>query len=354
MMLTGANNADKGAAEQLVGQTLLGNWKVQQRIRKNDGMSGGSRSACYRAVNETGDVAFIKAFDFPWQERGGDTDSLERMVREYNYEKNVHQFCSDKHLTRVTRIIDSGKISLNGETVHFLICEWADKCLREQQPPGESKVAASDRFAAMRDSTSALASLHQIGVAHQDLKPSNAVCSKGGLVKLTDLGSSSCENIDFPPHDLEMLVGQPTYAPYELLYESPPLGWRRRRFGCDLFLLGNLCFTSFVGVSLSVVALHDIPVRLRYTEFTGDYNEVMPHLIESHEWIVPAFLQDAVPKPLQDEVAKLINCLCHPNPSLRGHTKNLRFNNNQFGLERFIARFDLLSKKAKVIESGIH
>jgi len=346
--------ADKGPAGELIGLTLQENWKVQQRLLVDAGMTGGSRSVCYRAVNPKGEVAFVKAFDFRWQElEGGDTDALERMVREYNYERNVHVLCRDHRLNRVTRIIDAGKIKVKDQAVHFLIFEWGNKSLREVQEPGDPRVPVCDRFAALRDVASSMAQLHQAGIAHQDIKPSNAVCLEGGGVKLTDLGSSSCERMDSPPHDLEMLVGQVNYAPYELLYENPPSNWRRRRFGCDLFLLGNLCFTSLVGESLTCWTSSLIPGHLRHTEFAGEYAEVVPHLIEVHEEIIPDFIDGTVPKQMHSDVTQLISCLCHPNPSLRGHAKNLQFQNNQFGLERFITKFDLLTKKAKVIQSGI-
>lgn len=343
-----------GAAERLLGISLLDQWKVAERIRHDDGLSGSSRSACYRAVSSDGRLGFVKAFDFRQEEMSGDTDSLEKMVREYNYERNVHIFCRDQGVNRVTRIYGAGRVQVDDEVVHFIVCEWANICLREHQPPGDGSVSISDRFFAMRDASAALAQLHQAGVAHQDIKPSNAMCFDLGQVKLTDLGSSSCERIDSPPHDLECLVGQPTYAPYELLYEYPPPSWRSRRFGCDLFLLGNLCFTSFVGGSLSCAALHWIPANLRHTEFAGNYTEVLPHLIEAHASLIPLMLEDKVPRPLLNDVVQLVSSLCHPDPSRRGHVKNLQFENNQFGLQRFISRFDYLAKKSKVVHREIH
>jgi serine/threonine protein kinase len=188
-----------GAAERLTGLVLLDTWTVQQRIRQDDGISGSSRSACYRAISPKRDLAFVKAFDFRQQELGGDIDALERMVREYTHERNVHFFCRDQGVNRIARIYDAGKIIVDGAAVHFLVCEWADKCLREHQPPGDDSVSASDRFLAMKDAAAALAQLHYNGVAHQDIKPSNAVCTVG-QVKLTDLGSSSCVSIEAPPH----------------------------------------------------------------------------------------------------------------------------------------------------------
>lgn len=349
-MSTGAEY--RGAASALTGLTLLEKWKVEQRVRVDDGATGGSRSACYRARGPRGEIAFVKAFDFRWQESKGDTTALEKVVREFNYERDVHYLCRDHRLSRVTQIIDAGQTMVGGEMVHFLICEWADKCLREHQPPGDPNIPLSERFAALRDTASSLAQLHQAGVAHQDIKPSNAVCAEGGMIKLTDLGSSSCEHLGTPPHDLEILAGQVTYAPYELLYENPPTTWKRRRLGCDLFLLGNLCFTSLVGESLTYWTSTLIPDHLRHTKFAGDYAEVLPHLIEVHEEIIPVLIEGTVPDQMHLDVTQLISCLCHPDPSMRGHSKNLQFSSNQFGLERFITKLNVLATKAKVIERG--
>ena len=274
------------------------------------------------------------------------------MVREFNYEKNIHNYCVDQNINRITRIYAADKITVDGEVVHFIICEWADKCLRESQPPGDTSISLSARFAALRDVASAHAQLHRAGIAHQDAKPSNAMCPMNGAVKLADLGSSSCERMDAPPHDLDILVGQPGYAPYELLYEQPPSSWRRRRFGCDLFLLGNLCFTSLVGGSVSRLALHWLRPELRPSVFLGHYADVMPHLIEAHELLIPAAISVSVPEAFVHDVSSLISALCHPDPMRRGHPKNLLSNGHPFGLERFVGQLNLLSNRAKVLEHG--
>ncbi len=341
-----------GAAEQLEGLTLLDKWKVIKKIRVDDKGKGSSCTACYRAVSPKGDLSFIKAFDFRGEELAGNTESLERFVREYNHEKRIHFLCNANRINRVTRIFGAGDILVKGEVVHFIICEWADKSLLEHQPPGNKNILPETRFTSMRDMASAISQLHQIGVAHQDVKHSNAVCFRNSELKLTDLGSSSCETIDAPPHDLDQLVGQPNYAPYEHHYDCHPSEWRHRRFGCDLFLLGNFCFTSFTGVSLSHLALHCIQEELRPGKFTGDYGNIIPHLIEAHAHI-PDFLGFVIPEPLIRDVTDIVSSLCHPNPRLRGHKRNLDFN-NQFGLERYITKFEILAKKARVLHRGIY
>lgn len=341
--------AEESGAERLSGLMLDNGWRVKHRIRHDDGITGASRSACYKGVSADGKTpVFIKAFDFRGEDLFGTTERLERMVREYNHERNVLYLCRENSLSRVTRILDAGKVLVGEEAVHYLICEWAEKCLREVQPPGDCSVPIEARLIALRNVFSAVAQLHGAGIAHQDIKPSNAVCLTPTVLKLTDLGSSSCSSLPSPPHDEDFLVGQPNYAPYELLYEEAPQSWHRRRIGCDLFLLGNLCFTSFFGVSLTELTLHALPTHLRHTEGDVHYSEVIPFLLEAHKEIIPAAFH-ALPSPFDIELANIVACLCHPDPARRGHSKNVLSGGNQFGLERVITKLDSLAIKARFV-----
>lgn len=250
------------AAENLSGRTIAGRWFVEKRLHRHPDLSGGTKSICYRARSADGQPHFLKVFDFQEKIRTGTTEDLERLVREYNHERKVHIHCADRRLGRVTEIRDAGTFELEQESLHFIVCEYAEGCLRSHQPPGDASVSTSDRLTALRMITSALIQLHQVGVAHQDIKPSNAVYFSNQIVKLADLGSASCLHLPAAPHDSELLVGQPNYAPYELHYGyTSNDSWERRRFGCDAFLLGNLIFTSFVGVSVTPVVLHGIPLN---------------------------------------------------------------------------------------------
>lgn len=334
-------------AESLVGYKLMeGQWLVKKRIRYDDGISGGTTSACYLAEAEDGSFAFVKAFDFKTEELLGDTDHLEKMLREFNYEKRVHFFCNTKGINRVTKIYGADKVIVRDEVVHFIVCEWIDKSLRENQPPGDQEVPLYKRFLALRDIASALSQLHTVGIAHQDVKPSNAMCAPSELLKLTDLGSSSCQDIEAPPHDSDALVGQANYAPYELLYDYPHSTWIKRRCGCDLFLLGNLCFTSLVGGSLSLLVCHSLRPEHRPLAFTGQYSEVLPQIMDEQNFLIDAIIPERVPKEIANDVIKIIKSLCHPDPEKRGHEINIQ-RKNQYSLERYISAFDLLAIKAR-------
>ena len=89
------------------------------------------------------------------------------------------------------------------------------------------------------------------------------------------------------------------------------------------------------------------PANLSHTDYSGDYAEVMPHLIEAHQILIPDFIAAYVPEPFGSEVADIVLSLCHPDPSRRGHRKNVS-GMDQFGLERFITQFDFLASRASI------
>lgn len=333
-----------GPAERLEGVALNEKWLVLERLVRDPGDTGQSRSSCYGAVSvDGGRSAFVKAFDFRLDDRSGDTDRLERNVREFNHERKILEYCNE--LSRVTRIYDSGVVVIDGEAVHFIVCEFAPRSFRRLQPPGDEAVQAHERLYALRKIASALIQLHSAGVAHQDVKPSNAVCFDDQVIKITDLGSSSCLHLPSPPHDEDPVVGQPNYAPYELLYpNSGTSTWQRRRFGCDAFLLGNLIFTSFVGASMSILVLHALDEKLRPDECTCTYDEVLPDLVTAHFAIVPEFLRATVPAVVVDDLVRLVLALTHPDPSKRGLSPDGR----HLDLHRCVGTLETLAFRAKM------
>lgn len=333
-------------AEKLVGLVLNDRWVVIERLHRAIDDTGGSRSVCYRAASTDGHAAFVKAFDF---HRDADTKKLQRNVSEFNHERDLHEYCV--RLDRVTQIYDHGLIQVDGYSVHFLVCEYADRSFRSYHPPGDETVLASERLCGLKKIALALLQLHDSGVAHQDLKPSNAVHFDDERIKITDLGSASCTHLS-APHDADILVGQPIYAPYELLYRSPQEAWerQRRRFGCDAFLLGNLIFTVFTGASLSTLLLHAIPEPMRPTTFDGSYDDVMPLLVTNHFALAREILKVYVPGIVLDEVTNLVLSLCHPDPAQRGLGKGFERGERHLDLRRCIGTLNTLSTKAELYE----
>lgn len=334
----------EGPAERLVGLVLNRRWLVTERLARDIGDTGQSRSSCYYAVSlETRQPAFVKAFDFRQDDHSGDTERLERNVREYNHERKILEYCND--LTRVTQIYDSGTVMMDDQAVHFIVCEFARRSFRNLQPPGDEAIPAHERLYALRKIASAIVQLHTAGVAHQDVKPSNAVCFDNQAIKITDLGSSSCLHLPPPPHDEDPVVGQPNYAPYELLYPSAgTTTWHRRRFGCDTYLLGNLIFTAFVGASMTIAVLHALDEKLRPNQCACTYEEVLPDLVAAHFEVVPEFLRVTVPEIVAPDLIRLVLALTHPDPNKRGLSPNGR----QFDLHRSVGTLNTLAYRAEL------
>jgi serine/threonine protein kinase len=337
----------EGPAELLVGLLLNQKWLVHERLAKDSADTGQTRSACYQAIAPDGNVVFVKAFDFRQDDKSGDTERLERNVREFNHERKIHEFC--QKLSRVTKIHGSGTITVEEQAVHFIVCEFAPRSFRALQPPGDPDIPAHERLYGLRKIASALVQLHGAGVAHQDVKPSNAVCFEDKFIKIADLGSSSCLHLPSPPHDDDQIVGQPSYAPYELLYPNAGTStWQRRRFGCDAFLLGNLIFTAFVGASLTVAVLHGLDEKLRPDFCTCIYEELLPDLIIAHHALVPEFLGSSVPEVIKSDLIRLVMALTHPDPAKRGLSPGIVRGERNFDLHRCVGTLNTLARRAEL------
>jgi serine/threonine protein kinase len=344
--VTDGTVAAPSRAERLVGTLLNERWMVLEQLSRSADDTGQTRSVCYRAVSTEGHAAFVKAFDF---HRDADTKKLQRNVSEFNHEQELHEYCL--RLDRVTQIYDHGLVPVDGYSVHFLVCEYADRSFRSYHPPGDETVPASARLYGLKKIALALMQLHDSGVAHQDLKPSNAVHFDDDRIKITDLGSASCDHLS-APHDADALVGQPTYAPYELLYRSPQDAWerQRRRFGCDAFLLGNLIFTVFTGGSLSMLLLHAIPPPMQPNQFDGTYDDVMPLLITEHFALTENILRVFVPEVVLAPISELVMSLCHPDPRQRGLGRGFDRGERHLDLRRCIGTLNTLATKAELYE----
>lgn len=118
-----ASPISTGPAEKLKGITLEGKWLVVERLSRNSGGTGHSRSSCYKGRDTAGNHVFIKACDFRHREIHGELKELQWMVGEFLNESRIHAYCAQKGFQRTTRLIHEGKILIEGEPVHFLVCE---------------------------------------------------------------------------------------------------------------------------------------------------------------------------------------------------------------------------------------
>src|SRR6266513_2079906 len=99
-------------AEQLLGKTLNGGWKVVQQIQRAPGATGGRFSEGYIAESPKGKRAYLKALDYSSALQSSDpARELEKLTAAYNFERDLLAKCKDKKLDRIVVSLADGSIS---------------------------------------------------------------------------------------------------------------------------------------------------------------------------------------------------------------------------------------------------
>ena len=350
-------------AQQLIGKELPNDWKVEKLIDRPETATGGHFSTSYIVRSGSGVKAFLKAMDFKKALESPDpARMLQIMTAAYNFERDILEKCKSNHLSRIVRVLDSGRLPPQtgdpSSVVQYLIFELADADIRSFVNWGKS-FDITWALRTIHHAAAALQQLHSAEIAHQDVKPSNVLIFNDQHSKLADLGRAF-DSHSTSPHDEFEYAGDPSYAPPELLYRYIPEDWRVRRFGCDVYLLGSLVIFFFAGVSMTHLLFNRLDRNHNCKHWGGSYSEVLPYLQHVFAQIVQEIRADFVHKTAElvkqekirtnfaNEIAELIKQLCNPDPQLRGHPKNVKYkNSNQYSLIRYVSIFDRLAKQAE-------
>ena len=328
------------AAEQLLGLTLDGGWVVSERIVRPPYASGGAFSHSYLATKNDG-IAFVKAFDFSDVfEPGADTlKLLNERIASYEHERDVLEHCRSRNLSNVALAIGHGKVTVPGMssmegTVYYLLFNKADKDLRcRMEETDRSDIVWCLR--AVRHVCLGLWQVHRESIAHQDLKPSNVLCFNGDDIQVSDFGRSSRRGHSIW-HDELKFPGDHTYAPPELLYGYVDPDFAPRRFGTDLYMLGNFASFVFTGTNVTGMLAAHLDRQHHWDGWKSDYQGVLPYLQEAFARVLET-LERHLPLPIQPEILSLVRQLCNPDLSLRGHPRGLN-RRDQFSLERYVSQ----------------
>jgi len=350
---------EEKAAHLLLGKKLNGGWEVTKKYDRTEIQTGGIYSCCYEVqrINEGGnrEVGFLKAIDYSDADKATDdtVDLIQNITNSYKYEKQILEICLNRGLTNIIRLVDSGGINVEEAVkyprVEYLILENADHG-DVRNVLANNQVNFAWKIRSLHQITKALHQLHKVGIAHQDIKPSNVVNFSNKRTKLTDLGSACSKDriqVDLPAHLEDNYSGSFEYSPPELLYGYLSGSWEERRILCDLYLLGNMIVFYFLNVSMNSLIKNNLDRKLWWERpgMQGNFEYVKPYLKEAFEKSLEDFRSAVEFEDAKDELELALRFLCNPDPKLRGHSKNLSQKYNQYGLARFLTIFDRIARK---------
>ncbi len=337
-------------AHTLVGKELSGGWMVEDFVKRPADATGGYFSVAY-IVRSThnGGKAFLKVLDYARAFATNDpAAALEAMVTAFNFERELLERCQRSRLSRIVRIIGDGTFKLGSSdpnnTIQYLIFELADGDIR-RFVTFDKNFDEAWVLRTAHEVAAALQQLHNAAIAHQDLKPSNVLRFSKTRAKLADLGRASARG-GGSPFDEWSIAGDRSYAPPELLYGHVDSDWKRRRLGCDMYLLGSLVCYLFTGNSMSHRLFSKLDETYHFDNWGEPYKTVLPHLQNVFCQAVRE-LKTEIRATSAEEIAQCVEQLCNPNPDSRGHPVNIRQGFDQYGLNRYVSKFDLLARKAE-------
>ena len=337
-------------ARCLTGKTLNGRWTVGDLIDRPPDSTGGNFSASYIVHSGDGRTAFLKAMDYTDALRSPDpARALQAMTSAYNFERDVLRKCRNRSLSRIVRVLDAGTLpSESGgnasDVVQYLIFELADGDIRSFVNANRAFDLAW-RFRLMHHVAAALRQLHGVGIAHQDVKPSNVLIFQNDRTKLADLGRASDRQGESPFDEL-YCAGDKTYAPPELLYNEISRDWETRRLACDMYLLGSITVFFFTGVSMTHLILSRLNDGQHPDNWTNSYREVLPYIQHIFLEIIRE-IKINIAERCADDIADVVKQLCNPDPERRGHPTNILTGVGRYSLERYVSLFDRLAKKSE-------
>lgn len=343
-------------ADMLVGRVTPSNWRVTRRLTSEPDDTGGNFSVPYvcerldASGRPTGETAFLKALDYSRAQMMNMpvVDGLRILSEAFIWERDLVSACARARMKNVVvgleaGAIDSGVPAPLLQSVDYIIFERAKGTVRREVDEVHAfHIAWLLRI--MHQTANGVRQLHQAGISHQDLKPSNVLTFGPNRAKVADLGRAS--QLGKPGQFDHMAVpGDPSYAPLELLYGQVSPSDLIRRRSADLYQLGGLLAFLFARVSTTAGVLAELDPAFLPRLPGNDYPSVLPMVRDAFNRFSNS-LAVTVPEPIREDLMAVFRELCDPDPTQRGQ-RSLGPGPARYSVERYVTHFDRLARMAE-------
>ena len=321
-------------------------------------------SVTYKASDlRGGEDVFIKCLDlrsYYDMERGVGKSLIEiisNIAVKTKFERDILTHCQGKNLRHVVRLLDQNELVIDANIplsiIPFFVFELADGNLRKQKRKPHARALAWD-FRVLHNTANGLRELHQLGVTHQDIKPSNILeFGAQEVFKIGDMGRVCTAGIDLnSPFNDENFSGDISYAPPEYLYSYAVGDQHQRRILADLYMLGNVAVYLTLGQHLNSYYTNELPSDMHWSNWVnsgGSYELILPILIDLHSSLIKGVSSLGMRQKDEQTFTLMLDLLCHPDPRARGYVDVS--GRRTLSLERVVSSLDLMAKNTLVREN---
>jgi len=108
-------------------------------------------------------------------------------------------------------------------------------------------------------------------------------------------------------------------------------------------MVGGLVSFVFSQTTSIATLLHELPLQFWPGNWGGNFEGVLPYLLNAFSTTVDNF-GEILPSKLRDDLVPAFWQLCHPDPRKRGFPGVAM---NKTALEKYLSKFDLIASRAE-------
>ncbi|HFQ5049239.1 TPA: protein kinase [Vibrio vulnificus] len=336
-------------ATSLQGLVTASGWSIDKLLTNGSG-SGGNFCTQYEATSPAGKKGFLKAMDLSRAFSSPDPiKALNVITSEYLFEQEILEHCKDQKLSKVVVPLDSGRINnpqhhAPYNQVFYIIFEFAEGDLRGEYL--NKKVSSwRSAFKSLHHVGIGIKQLHNIGIAHQDIKPSNILCFPNEESKVSDLGRVT-DDKGRSPFSQYPFTGDRTYAPLEISYPNILHTDFIDRRHSDLYMYGSLIYHVISGLQLTSVLRRET-LKLMPNFQMATYKDALPFINSAFTQVMDVFYNRCVSifdEDVAKELYEIVSELCYPDYERRGNSK---YTNKlqRLSLEKYISKMSSVQRK---------